>query len=198
MTARNAAGFTLLEILVALVVLGFLMLGLAQGTRFGIAAWDQQARRLAERGDLDATDRALRQLIEHADPGQDTDPPRFIGGPGRLAFKTELPLAASALQTRRADVLVSVDAAHRLVLRWVPDLHASRLGPPPSPPETELLRGVDHLELAYLRPPSSGGGWLSTWDDSVLPELVRIRIVFANGDRRHWPDIVAAPMLERP
>jgi len=37
-------GFTLLEILVALAVFAFLVLGLTQGTRFGLAAWDRQAR----------------------------------------------------------------------------------------------------------------------------------------------------------
>jgi general secretion pathway protein J len=195
-TTRAADGFTLLEILVALVVLGFLMLGLAQGTRFGVGAWQRQARTLAERGDLDAVDRALRRFIEQADPRQGSVPPRFIGGPDRLEFATELPLAASMLSTRRAKVVLAVDAAHRLVLWWAPILQTARPGVPPQ--ETELLQGVDHLDLSYLRPASGGGGWFDNWTGPPLPELVRIHIVFRTGDRRHWPDIVAAPMREQP
>jgi prepilin-type N-terminal cleavage/methylation domain-containing protein len=48
------AGFTLLETLVSLVVVGLILSGLAQGFRFGIAAWDAQARLLASGGDLDS------------------------------------------------------------------------------------------------------------------------------------------------
>jgi len=196
-SVRAVDGFTLLEILVALVVLGFLMLGLTQGTRFGVAAWDRQTRTVAARGDFDAVDRALRRLIEQADPGDDTNPPRFAGSPGGLSFATQLPLAAGALPTRRADVELAVDAARRLVLRWTPNLHAARAAGP-APQEAELLRGVDRLELSYLSPPSRGGGWSSSWKGPVLPELVRIRILFAGSDRRHWPDIVAAPLLDQP
>ena len=39
-------GFTLLEMLVVLVVLGFLMVGLTQGVRAGLALWDAQSRRV--------------------------------------------------------------------------------------------------------------------------------------------------------
>ena len=48
---RPANGFTLLELLIALTVLGFLLAGLAQGVHFGLLAWrtggttDQQQRR---------------------------------------------------------------------------------------------------------------------------------------------------------
>ena len=53
---RGEAGFTLLEVLVALSVLGFLMLGLAQGLRFGLLAWDRQAQVIAARSDTSPAD----------------------------------------------------------------------------------------------------------------------------------------------
>jgi general secretion pathway protein J len=91
---------------------------------------------------------------------------------------------------------LKVDASHRLVLRWWPSLHARRLRPqPPAPTETELLRGVSRIELSFWR---TGGNWVSSWQSADLPALVRVRLQFPRGDPRHWPDIVAAPRLDRP
>ena len=183
------AGFTLLELLVGLVVLGFILAGLGGGVRYGLRAADTQARLSAGRGELDAVDRTLRRMIEQADPGSAQGGPLFHGAPGRLVLTSALPAAATV---RQADLALGVDAAHRLVLRWTPHLHAVRFGPAPAAEEAELLRGVDRLELSYW-----SGGWRTVWEEQALPGLVRVRIVFPPGDARHWPDIVAAPMRLR-
>jgi general secretion pathway protein J len=185
-------GFTLIEVLVALAVLGFLMLGLSQGLRFGLAAWDSQARLLARGGELDIADRALRRIVTQLVPTDDPQHPGLRGTATTLEAVTELPLAA-ALPTRQASIGLGVDRAGRLLLRWTPYLHARRLGPPPPAEESELLRGVARLDIAYW----SGGAWLAGWARMELPELVRIRLVFAREDPRRWPDIVAAPMRDR-
>jgi len=191
---RRQDGFTLLEILVALVVLGFLVVGLTQGVHFGLRAWAMQERIIGRHEDLDAIDRTLRRLIETMDPGTPGDPLALQGSATSLAFTAELPMA-SPLPIRRADVGLGVDAAHRLLLRWTPHLHAIRFGPAPAPQTSELLRGIDHLELAYQGPAT--GGWQSGWNQAGLPRLVRIRLIFAKGDPRHWPDIVAGPLRDR-
>jgi len=201
LSQRRDDGFTLLELLVALVVLGFILAGLSQGVRYGLRATDTQARTLAERSELDAVDRALRRLIEQMDPGTARDGAGVQGSAGRLVFVSELP-SASGLPTRRADIALGVDGAlgadgaRRLVLRATPRPAGKPFGPPPPPLETELLRDVDHIELSYLaRGPNST--WSSAWSVKDLPFLVRLRVVFPKGDRRHWPDIVAGPRLER-
>lgn len=195
--AARQAGFTLLEVLVALAVLGFLVLGLAQGVRFGLGAWDSQARLLARFGDLDVADRALRRVVAQLVPTDDVRLPGLRGTAAGFEAVTELPATAAALPTRQAAVALGVDRAGRLVLRWTPYLHARRLGPPPAPVESELLRGVERVEIAYWSA-AAGGGWLPAWTRAELPDLVRFRLVFARGDARRWPDIVAAPMRERP
>jgi general secretion pathway protein J len=191
MNAGRAAGFTLLEILVALVVLGFLMVGLSQGVRFGLTAWGMQQRIIGRRGDLDATDRVLRQLIGQMDPGTRTDPPKVAGTRSQFAFTSALPVMAGG---ESADMLLMVDPAHRFLLRWTPHLHATRTAPPPPPRTEELLGGIDGVRFAYWRPSPGGGSWVGEWDGKTLPALVRIQIVFPEKDRRHWPEIVAAPL----
>ncbi len=188
-TSGREAGFTLLEILVALVVFGFLVLGLGQGVDFGLRAWDRQSRGIAARGELDAVDRALRGLIGRLDP--DTD---VVGRAHGLGLTSQLPQTA-ALATGEADMALGVDGARRLVLRWTPHLHAVRFGPPPTPDVAELLRGIERLDLAYW--PRDGGGWRDTWSAHDPPAMIRIHVVFPVGDPRHWPDLIAAPMRDR-
>lgn len=195
MTAERTAGFTLLEILVALVVLGFLMVGLSQGVRFGLTAWGMQERLINQRGDLDAVDRALRQMIAQMDPGTRADPAQVAGTQAEFAFTAVLPLTADG---GSADMLLMVDPAHRFSLRWIPHLHARRIGPPPPPRVEALLDGVKQVRFAYWRPSGNGGSWAGTWEGKSLPTLVRIQIEFQEGDRRHWPDIVAAPLRMTP
>jgi general secretion pathway protein J len=191
---RHACGFTLLELLVALTVLGFLLAGLAQGSHFGLLAWSTEARLTSGNDELYILDSTLRHVIEGADPGDDVDSAPFAGTKDHLDCITALPNAAGPTYTRRMQATLLVDTQHRLVLRWRPYLHAMRLRPPPTLTDTELLRGVSRIELAFWRPST---GWVSTWRFPELPWLVRVRLLFPSDDPRHWPDIVATPMLDR-
>ena len=196
---RGDAGFTLLEILAALVVLAALLLALRQGVAFGVVATDTQARMAVGREDLDTVARALRHLVEAMDPGTVMEPVRLNAGPHALAFPTELPSAAAVdLAQPGVSAALLLTESGRLVLRWTPRRHAVQLGPPPPAHETELLRGVASLDIAYWRPSPGGGTWDSAWSAPGLPALVRLRVGFPPGDPRHWPDIVAAPAREMP
>lgn len=199
-TPSHDGGFTLLELLVALVVLGFILAGLSQGVRFGLQASSIQARTMEQHAELDATDRALRRLIEQMDPGTPRDGAGVQGTASRLVFVSELPDAAlsraGGQPTRRATIALGVDGARRLVLRATPRPAGRSFVPAPPPFETELLRGVDRVELAYW-PRGPAPRWTAEWGGNTLPQLVRVRVVFPPGDRRHWPDIVAGPRREQ-
>jgi general secretion pathway protein J len=188
------AGFTLLETLVALVILGFVVAGLAQGLRFGLAAWDRQARSIDRDGALDTTDRTLRTLLAGMAPGIDPAEPAILGTSNRLAFTTELPMSAPASSIRLSDVVLSVDGAHTLTLRWTPHLHAKLIGRL-VPREAVLLPGVAGVTFAYYRAASGGkpGAWVGQWQGVDPPELVRVHIAMANP-AQHWPDVIVAPV----
>jgi len=196
------AGFTLLEILVALVVLGFLFVGLSQGTRTGFALWDAQARRIGQTEELDATARTVRSLLTGIPilPVAAADiSPRAIaitGEADRLNFVGDLPTGLGA--TRRADITLE-ERAGRLILAWTPHRHEAAGAPPVVPTETELIRGVGHLEIAYFgASPGQMPLWRAQWPGPQLPLLIRVRLRFAKGDGRQWPDLIAAPQLSAP
>ena len=187
-------GFTLLEVLVALVVLSLVLVGLAQGTQFGLRVAQRQSSVIANTGDLDATERLLRRLVEQMNPGTTTHAPFLAAGPTSLGFTADLASAAPALGVAEADVSLGVTPDHRLVLRWTPHLHATPLGAAPAPQEATLLPGVTRVDFAYWGP---SGTWTATWSDQMTPELVRIRLSFPPELGRHWPDIIAEPMRKR-
>lgn len=183
-----------------LVVLGFLMVTLTQGVRVGLQAWATQGRIGGRASGIDTTDRALRQLIGRASPGETRSrDAAFVGTANTLSFITTLPQGYGAVATHEADVTLLVADDHHLELRWRP--HYRRWIVPLPPASTiSLLDGVERLELAFWQPGTGtgGGGWVSAWTSRDLPRLVRLRILFLAGDPRHWPDIVIAPVRELP
>jgi general secretion pathway protein J len=198
MRRHGAAGFTLLEVLVALVVLALIILGLSQGLRFGVLAFQHQSATIDRAANLDAVDRTLRGLIEQIDPGNRHDAPEIVGNRQSVEFTSELPEgAAAALGAREAETRILVDPTHRLILQWVPYRHATPAGPLQPPTATVLLTQVDHITISYWSrtgPPH----WLASWSGSEVPALIRISLAFQLGTGIDWPDIVAAPQRARP
>ena len=194
MTAPRDSGFTLLEIIVALVVLGVLLVTLSQGVHFGFTAWGHQDQALRTGESLQATDRTLRRLLEQADPGTERDGAKLTGRAHAMAFTSTLPLGTDGAPAL-ADISLKVDQDDRLVLSWLPHLHVQRLQPPPPPHVSVLLDHVAGLELSYWS--DDDKQWAHTWDATTLPGLVRLRIAFPEHDKRRWPDIVAAPARDQ-
>jgi general secretion pathway protein J len=195
------SGFTLLELLVALSVLGFLVVALNQGVRTGLEFWGVQNRQVARTAELDTTARVLRALLSGLPilPAATADigaAPLFAGKADELTFVGDLPNGLGGSQF--ADIKLTLHG-QRLVLVWSPHRHELG-GAKPAATQTELMSGVDGLQLAYWGPPSSGASarWLAEWNGPGLPELIRVSLTFAKGDSRHWPDLKVAPLLWAP
>lgn len=185
------AGFTLIEVLGALAVLGVVMLLLGQGLRFGIDAWTRQTRILATGDDIEPVERLLRRVIGRIDPGgMHGLSPEFHGTPHAVAFTSILP--PEALPSREADIALAVRPGVGLILSWRPHVRGST-GGPDSLVTRAILPGVTGLDLAYM---GAGGIWLSGWDEKGLPKLIRLHLTFASGGGKTWPDIFIAPMRD--
>jgi general secretion pathway protein J len=167
-TVERDAGFTLIEVLVALVILGFIVSGLAGGTQLGLAALGEQSRAVAEYGGLEPVDRALRRIVADIALPADNQLPGLVGDPRGFACLTSAPAAEDAGgMAPRVDAYVAANGTHQLVPRWSPHLHAGRIAPRPPPTEKVLLQGIDRVEVSYLSPDRSG--WLGSWTRTTCP-----------------------------
>jgi general secretion pathway protein J len=189
------AGFTLIEILVAVAVFGFVVAGLVQATHFGITAWDVQTRMADRANELERVDHVLRELVEQASPPLAADDKPFNGAEHRLDLITRLPLQPPTDPIRRAEVIVGVNEHHQLVVRWQVKPNATPLKQVPPPQEIVLAEGVDHFDVTYRQAAGDGGKWMRTWDDTSLPALVLMNIVMMKQGQK-WPVIQAATMLD--
>jgi general secretion pathway protein J len=176
---ENQRGFTLLELLIAITILGLIVVALTSGLRFAGQAWRAQERRSESQGDVDAVQNVLRQIIGSA---------RRVNGDGvALRFVATLPdaLARGGLY----DVEISRLEQH-LVLAWKPHFR----GPASAATwqSARLVEDVNGLDFAYFVDTS---GWQRVAQDrNRSPVLVRIALQL--GDGRVWPPLIVAPMIE--
>ena len=193
MTARPN-GFTLLELLAAVAILGLLLVILTQGVHFGLLATQSEARIGGENAGLQEIDLALRHLIEATDPGSDEqDQPSLLGRRNMMTLVTDLPgLTGGGLATGPVEATLFVDAQHRLMLRWRALPGPAHVEQPVT--DVELQCCVSRMELSFWQPPV---GWVGLWQSADLPAMVRIHLVFSSHRLRNWPDIVVAPRLDR-
>ncbi|HYC15534.1 MAG TPA: prepilin-type N-terminal cleavage/methylation domain-containing protein [Stellaceae bacterium] len=195
---HREAGFTLVELLVALTLFALLAALLFGGLRFAgraVAAGDTRLERSAE---LSLATGFLRRALTGAEPlpraGSDGQTSvAFEGERDALAFASLPPayLAPPGYYWLR----LGVESGDRLVLRWEA-IGKDQVTASPAP--TLLLERVHGIELAYFGAldPYARPQWHERWERApLLPLLVRLRLTFSDGSRA--PDILVAPRLSR-
>lgn len=196
MNDASEAGFTLIEMVVSLALIAMIALGLFESLRFGQRAYSKAVVQGSSSWQVFAAQRWIRGIIESGYPQQSAaGVPRTdhgLEGTSREIFITApAPLAVGAgLYRYRIEARRNVEGSQDIVVSWSPQI-ASAAAESPTLSET-LVENVRTVEWSYLE----AGDWSDTWQRRVkLPQLVRLRIAFAPGDPRHWPDLVVAPRI---
>lgn len=196
------AGFTLMELLVAITLLSLLSLVLTSSLRFGLTAWARGADHTERVDQSLLVQDFLRRAIGDAYPYfLPTDPTRgdgqvdFVGTAQSVSFLASAPIALGG--RGRVRFVISRERGterSELVVTSAPEL-----GDMASPPERKiLLPNVETVELSYFgkRRSDRGAAWHDTWGaEPALPELVRLKVRLPAGDTRLWPDLVIAPRI---
>lgn len=196
------AGFTLVELLVALALFSLLCSLLFGNVQFGMKAWQYGAAHSEQADHTMVVQTLLRRILEEAYPlfvANDPTQPHvdFDGNEKSLGFLSTAPIAAGAGGRYRFVVTTDQHGARTdLVLTSRPEL-ADGLDRSLIT-RTALVTDVERVEFFYFgaAPSDRAAQWHSTWtQQSAMPQLVRIRARFHPGDSRPWPDLVVAPRI---
>jgi general secretion pathway protein J len=191
---RRRAGFTLLELVVAIALMGLVLVVLYSGLRLGLNGSDSGEQRAEATNRLRLVQEFLRRQLAQSMTVYRIDDKQekvvvFAGQPNGIEFVA--PMLTQLGQGGLYRVRMGVGDG-RLWMRW-------RLYQPDDPAageerETVLLEGVSAAEWAYFGPERDSDQepprWRSDWSSTERrPLLVRLNLT-QQGEP--WPDLVAS------
>lgn len=205
--SRLRAGFTLVELLVALAILGLISAIALGGVRLGARTWETVSAKAEENSQTQMVRTFLSRALSQAAAVLVADPEggqrlAFEGDQDSLIFVAPLSPHFAVGGYQRLELSLLADnpgGSMRLVLKREPFY-------PGGEPEAEhrqddededihfLLDGIEEAVFEYRGDPETKfAEWSAEWrGPEVMPTLVRLRIRFADPWRNAWPDLVVA------
>ena len=193
--SRDQPGFTLLELLVAMILLSMIVAMLMAGLRLESVGLGRQVEHLDRVMELPPVYDFLRSQIADARPvpapGSTGGAILFVGQPDGLRFVSSGP---QSVQSAGLQVLAIAVAAGALRVRWRAfntDDEDDSAGV-----ETVLLTHVTQARFGYfgIVAPDTQPHWHDSWENlSYLPSLVRLSLTSADGPP--IPELTMAPRM---
>ena len=196
-------GFTLLELLVSMVLVGFILVLLFAGLRLGTQSWDVAEAKINSSSQRAVVMNLIRRMLEQSVPlrwnDNGTESIAFDAGADSIAFVG--PIASREGLSGNNLVRLSLAQAETgrdLVLQWhLTDPSAHDFSALDEAKPKSLLKAVESVQLDYfgseddIQEPI----WHTDWHAKQrLPLLVRMRLVMVGGEQ--LPDLLVAPRLQ--
>jgi general secretion pathway protein J len=197
---RARAGFTVVEMLVALTLFSMLCTLLFGNIRFGLMAWQHGQVRAEGTDHTLVVQDLLRRIIGELYPLFVTDDPthphvEFVGTENSVAFIGPAPIVAGQGTRYRYRLWTDQHGpAGDLVMTSLPELAAN----PSSSVLNPLMTDVERVEISYFGRMTSDleARWHGDWPpQGALPQLVRVQVRFHAGDARSWPELIVSPRI---
>jgi general secretion pathway protein J len=196
---RDAAGLTLVEVLIAITILAVIVVLMASALRVGARAWEAGEKRAAAQQELRAIVELLTDALSGAFPYQgrvgegEERGILFVGEADEVRFVTSLPplfLEAPAVPF------------HAVTLRHVADDRelrvTERLLPNDEPfgedPHVVLSRAIETLRFEYR---DDEGNWQDRWERNrnALPVTIKVELTVRNPGRGERTVVFMVPVL---
>jgi general secretion pathway protein J len=194
---QSTEGFALIEALASLVIVGMISLLLFQGVGTGKRVWERVDRTAASNEAIEGAQMILRGRLEQMFPatlyGGNEAEADITGQPESIEFLAPATDAGRPAPLRRYRLELNV--GRQLTLSSISDVVWAR---DTKITQQVLLTGVQQIDLAYfgVAQPDFTPQWRSRWTQQVTPPaLIRLRVAFAPGDTRRWPDLIVHPLV---
>ncbi|MEE4173248.1 MAG: prepilin-type N-terminal cleavage/methylation domain-containing protein [Xanthomonadales bacterium] len=205
-STRRQAGFTLVELLLAVTLMGLLLALAYGGLRAASRASESGQAVLAESSRLRVTHQFVRKQMNLMLPlsflgqtGEEGELVRFEGDADRITFVGPMPgyLARGGPQVQQ---LAFVDGPEGLELQFT---HAPLIGYEPEAllerDPVVLFTDLQGGEFSFLFEDLEAESieWVSVWEDpAAMPKAVRLDVQFPVDSPVHWPPMVASVRLD--
>ena len=201
-TRRRTAGFTLLELSIALVLLALMGAVLYGALGFAGTSWDKGEAKVDATSGMRLAQEFMRAQLEQQHPLRMRKvaefPLLFFGDRNEIRYAAALPSRVAAGGIWYYRLSVGDDVRGPLVLeRMVPDVNGTRVPDFNGAEKSIIVTGIAEIRFAYYG--RDGGSsnadepsWRDRWDNAQrLPLLVRIDVIPKQGPA--WPTLVVAP-----
>lgn len=199
---RRVHGFTLLELLIGMTLVGFILTLLFAGLNLGTRSWEAGERRMVTSSRQAVVVDFIRRALEQTYPLRwrvdNEDQLAFAGEAESLRFVGTVAMHDGA----SGNHLIALDLAdgetgRDLVMRWqLPDPRAPGFEPLEQAQPKVLVKAIKGMTLAYFgaQADTEEPSWHDQWlHQKAPPELIRLQLIMENGET--WPYIVAAPRI---
>lgn len=203
----RAAGFTLVELLLAITLMSILLGLTYTGLRAATRSSEQGEKLLAAGGELRASHQFIRRQLNQMLPlpfavTEDSEELRvvFEGDAGYIKYVAPMPgyLGFGGPQVQLVEIAAGDDGAvvvqftHALLQGFEEDRLYDR-------DPVILLEGVYSAGFEFLGKDEEGEltGWTNVWDQpDILPVAVRLDLEFEEGLNLRWPDLAAGVRVD--
>jgi general secretion pathway protein J len=196
---RDAAGLTLIEVLIAITILAAIVVLMASALRVGARAWEAGEKRAAAQQEVRAIVELLTDALSGAFPYQgrlgegEERGILFVGEADEVRFVTSLPplfLEAPAVPFHAVTLRhVADDRELRVTERLVPNDE-----PFGEDPHMVLSRGIETLRFEYR---DDEGNWQDRWERNrnALPVTIKVELTLRDPGRGERTVIFMVPVL---
>ena len=187
-------GFTLVELIIALLILSMVSVLCASAFRFGVRVWDTVSKETQKTDTIQAVHGFLQNSISRALLQDQTDADEsqlesfFTGSTKRLKYISYAPKYSPNNYLYKYDIYFNRDD-QSLELTYHPfNINRNIQGASKS----TILKGIKDVKFAYFSgyEDRRGNQWALKWnEDYALPLLVKVNIAF-HDNKITWPELV--------
>jgi len=204
---RQLAGFTLVELLLAITLMSILLGLTYTGLRAATRSSERVEKLLAAGGELRAAHQFMRRQLNQMLPlsfavTDDAEETRIVfeGDSRRISYVAPMPgyLGSGGPQVQLVEVVsgdnddMVIQFSHALLQGYEEERLYDR-------DPVILLEGVQSAGFEFLGRDEEGEltGWTTSWDQQeILPVAVRLDVEFTEGLNLRWPDLAAGVRVD--